>query len=206
MQNNISEIHKALSVMYTTALQDRKEAHEKRIELDKIAQKLLEDQRIYSTLLISLENEPNLMSTLESREYPIIMGNASTRMSILNLGILPEKEVDKFHSEDVIFPLGYTAKRKYKVHDKTVKKYPGDKMFYFCCVKEGCLLEIKSQDNRVWSGKNVWVDFCKSFQEKVEMQNVAEFFGLTHPTLQKMIEGMGDISHFKKYVAVSDRK
>ncbi|KAM0675523.1 hypothetical protein GVAV_000889 [Gurleya vavrai] len=130
-------------------------------------------------------------------QFPVIIGNAFTRMSILDLGRLPDVNDLNGHTANYILPRGFKAKRRYNKHKNC--KRNDDKVFYICNINEKGEKEISCVDGK-------WTDFSK-FKEDVggEIKSFEEFFGFDNPGLIKMIEGMGDISLFTSYIPMKQR-
>lgn len=170
-------------------------------------------------LLISelrkLQNHLSLQSTILSsdslytgKEYPIILGNASTRMSVLELGRLPHKSEKTNFNAMYIYPIGYKAKRKYKRHNDCIKKSLDDKMFYLCsinlnemCIQCFCGRNFKGT---IEEKEKIWEEFRNETLDG-EVENIDEFFGLSHTGLVKIIEEMGDLKGLDGYVMISNR-
>lgn len=154
---------------------------------------------------IELTNLTAILSTFDmnpSREYPIIIGNASTRMSVLVLGILPPVDRYDLIKSKSIFPIGFVAKRKYKQHVECKKKGVDEKVFYMCKVDKCPYIECVC-------GRKYKYDEWDLFKEDTkceDIQSMEEFFGLTYVGLVRMIEEMGDVSVYKNYEKISDRQ
>lgn len=139
------------------------------------------------------------------RDYPIILGNANTRMSVLDLGTLPSPNTENFKAYFTttnIFPINFKAKRRFNNYKSYANKTPGDnKQFYICEILEGPRFLIRSADKREWDD---WNEFVKEFDD-MWVADIVEFFGLTHPALIKMIEELGDVNIFEGYVPINKR-
>jgi hypothetical protein len=141
-----------------------------------------------------------MSKNLQSKaSYPIIVGNILTRALITNIGkFSPYKYTDK-----CIYPLKYTVKKRYGPH-KNYKKSMQNKVLYICTVNNDGI-SITSDDGYTWSGNNVWKDFCDDVGITDEFVNIEEFMALTHPTIVKLVEEIGDISGFEGYVSLNNR-
>lgn len=204
MQEKGEEKIKALVNRYIKAYQEK-------IDLYKKYRELLKE-------LESLEKQETILKDIMSRCYgktreaghakqqcPIILGSSLTRMSVISLGKLPEKEWERFHSQNAIYPIGYTMRRKYYMH-KYYQKKSKNKVTYTCTITKDDVFSIKADDNHRWSGKDCWEKFKSDFDTEMVFKDVEDFFGFTHITLMHLIEGLGDISRFRNYIPVAERK
>ncbi|EPR78506.1 hypothetical protein SLOPH_1688 [Spraguea lophii 42_110] len=151
---------------------------------------------------------------------PFVFGTASKRMSVTNFGKI---SVDPFyHTENVIYPIGYTAKRKYKkiginndnrmdttdIHNDDVNHNNvsnKDRVFYICkIVEKPDLFDIKSSENDRWVGIDAWERFKKDLNI-TEFHSIEEFYGLDNISVQSKIEASYDVSKLKKYKPVMKR-
>lgn len=134
----------------------------------------------------------------------ILAGNAQYRLSVSNIGTLPKKDFDLYHNKNVIYPINYTMRRRFKSHKFYTRK-PG-KIFYECKISEyPNLFEIKTNDGYTWKGNDIWDDFKNSFDQFEDYNSIDDFFGLTHPTILELIENLGDVSVFKNYIQLKNR-
>lgn len=138
------------------------------------------------------------------RDYPIILGSCNTRMSIVNIGTLPIGESSSFHTANAIYPINYRMRRKFAAHNKYTRKFK-DKVTYICSITRENIFEIECEDGFKWTGPDCWKQFSGSFDE-ISYTNAEEFFGFTNVSLLKLIEDLGDISSFSKYVNLTERK
>lgn len=146
------------------------------------------------------------MSPIATQRPAILVGNAQHRMSIVCLGKLPQINHDLYHTPDVIYPPGYVMRRRFKSHKFYTRK-PGRIFYTGRVVGYPEMFEISTNDGYTWAGPNVWTDFVKSFDEPVcEYRSVEDFFGLSHPSVQKFIEDLGDLTPFKKYIPLKNRR
>lgn len=137
--------------------------------------------------------------------YPIILGASLTRMSVTNLGRLPDADDERFHSRTEIYPIGFTMKRKYAMY-KHYKRKAKSKVTYTCSINKEHVFCIKADDGQKWEGEDCWEKFKDDFEGKMKFKSIEEFFGFTHTTLQQLIEGLGDTSQFKNYIPFEKRK
>jgi len=131
--------------------------------------------------------------------FPLVLGKMHSKFSISCIGILPPEEYVGFYNTNYIYPVGYKSKRRYNALSKA-----DPKVLYHCHIRNvngECVFEIRSSTGRVWSGtkERIWSEFVAAF-EKISFPNIESFFGLTHETVQKLIEEMGDISVYTNYV------
>ncbi|KAM0686674.1 hypothetical protein COBT_002096 [Conglomerata obtusa] len=147
--------------------------------------------------LILLHNQLEEKEILPTSQFPIIIGNAHTRMSILDLGQLSTTDVDVFHTSQYIFPKNYKAKRKFIKHKDCRRN--DDRVFYICFVDQFGNKEISCVDKK-------WNDW-ESFKNDVggNINSFGEFFGFENIGLIKMIESLGDISIYKNYIPLKNR-
>ncbi|EOB13384.1 hypothetical protein NBO_78gi001 [Nosema bombycis CQ1] len=78
-------------------------------------------------------------------------------------------------------------------------------MEYECEITEEGKI-IKSEDGKIWSGPDLWVNFSKCFPSNFEFKNIEHFFGLNYKPIVHKIEKLGDLSNFGEYVLYEDRK
>lgn len=171
------------------------------LTLKKHNSSLLNRIKKYQTDLLNLTAILDILELTPSRDYPIIIGNASTRMSVLVLGTLPSPSDSHLIKQKAIFPVGFVAKRKYKMHENCKKKTVDEKIFYLCKVGEVPYIECvcgKRYVDKEW-------ELFKSDVKCTEIENMEDFFGLTYGGIVKMIEEMGDVSVYEGYVRLKDR-
>lgn len=161
----------------------------------KSKESLEELQREFS-ILCACADPPN--STEEQTQTPIIVGNAINRISVTNIGSFPPFAHTKF----IIYPINYTSKHKYKMH-KNYKKSAKDKILYVCSIKKDGFC-ISADDGYKWDGENFWTDFVNDLN-CTDFKSFEEFFGLTHPSITKLIESIGDISDLQGYIPYEKR-
>ncbi|KAM0677105.1 hypothetical protein BDAP_002266 [Binucleata daphniae] len=166
----------------------------------------------YKKTLINLHLQLEEKEAPQTSQFPIIVGNASTRMSILDLGKLPpvntNKEAancsntnneldDRTHTQQYIYPIGYKAKRRYNKHPNC--KRSDEKVFY--------IMHIKNNEKEISCCDKKWTNWDE-FKSEVggEIKTVEEFFGLDNLAVMKLIESQGDVSVYKGYVPVSERE
>lgn len=157
----------------------------------------LESKNAYKTSLISLHLQLEEKDQPQTSQFPIIVGNASTRMSILDLGRFATENIDMYHTPAYIFPIGYKAKRRYNKHPNC--KRSDEKVFYILQMKENLEKEISCSDKR-WTS---WEEFKNEVGG--DIKTVEEFFGLDNLAVMKLIESLGDVSIFKNYIPVVER-
>lgn len=176
--------------------------------LDK-KQSLLSKQEIllqkYNMLQRDIDNYSAMFLTFEdsddktlSKNNPIIIGNANTRMSILEIGKINLNNI--LINNGYIFPIGFRAKRKYLKHNDCIKKTSDGKIFYFCKVTDKWIIECTcgKEYNDFEGFKNDFASFDISTPE--------DFFGLTHPSVVAMIEGMAEVDKVDGYARHYDKK
>ncbi|ELA48018.1 hypothetical protein VCUG_00441 [Vavraia culicis subsp. floridensis] len=135
---------------------------------------------------------------------PIILGSSLYRMSVLNVGELPRPSQKQYITPTTIYPINFVSKRKYKKYNGCPSKSK-DKIFYLCKIHDNKDVFEISCDYKKWVGRECWNDFVKDFDGVSEYSNMEEFFGLTHPQLQRIIEEKGT-EELKEYVPLSKRK
>lgn len=138
--------------------------------------------------------------------FPVVLGKAHSKFSVTSIGFLPAEEHEEFFNELFIYPPGFRSKRKYFGSRGSGKE--GVKVVYYCSIKEvegRCVFEVRCT-GKVWEGEReaVWKEFRESF-DKMSYGSIEEFFGLSHETVQRMVEEMGDCTVYGKYVASSLR-
>lgn len=131
--------------------------------------------------------------------YPLIVGNSLSRASITDLGTFPPFQ----YNEKYIYPLGYTVKKRFKPH-KNYKKSLGNKVLYLCSISKNGIT-IVADDGFEWKGDQIWESLKEDLGIENEFNSLEDFMVLSHPTVIKMIEGLGDISLLKGYVPLSER-
>ncbi|TBT98598.1 hypothetical protein CWI39_2360p0010 [Hamiltosporidium magnivora] len=198
----IQEISKFIAEKFVKNYTKKTHLYEERNELEiEIA-----NLEVKKNAFIDILKPESISESTDKKIFPLILGTPALRMSITTLGSLPTHDHIKFHNKNTIYPIGYQCKRKYKPHNRYTKNNQ-DKIFYFCTVKDtDHILEISTNDGRKWTGIDLWGLFVQDFDEVTEYGNVDEFFGLNHPTVQKMIEELGDISVFVNYLPLKERK
>lgn len=132
--------------------------------------------------------------------YPIIIGNINTRASIVNIGTFPPYK----YTKDKIYPIGYSVKKRGNPH-KNYKKSLQNRVLYLCTIEPDGIV-ITADDDYVWKGEDLWEKFTADVSLSKEIKSVEDFIALNHPVIQKLIEEIGDISSFKDYVPVDQRK
>lgn len=135
----------------------------------------------------------------EQSPFPIMAGNSASRVSVTCLGTLPPYRYDS----RTIVPVGFSSKKRFKAH-REYKKTARDKILYVCSV-EGDGPRIVADDGSVWSGEHCWDGFVSSFDDAVNFGSFEEFAGLTHPSITKLIEELGDVSQYDGYVPLEQR-
>lgn len=140
----------------------------------------------------------------EEDAFPLILGKAHSKFTVLSTGILPPEECFSFYNSNYIYPVGYKIKRKYSA---PIRANP--KLLYHCQIRDlngECIFEIRSSSGQVWSGEKekVWAEFSSSF-EKMGFPDIESFFGLNHETVQRIIEDLGDISALSSYLPLKTR-
>ncbi|KAI5149165.1 hypothetical protein ENBRE01_0739 [Enteropsectra breve] len=163
-----------------------------KIELRESAQAMEEENMLFSEC-IPLCSPPKT-------DYPIILGNSLTRISITNIGSFPPYK----YTNKIIYPVNYTCKKRGK-HHINYKKNTKEKALYICKITAKGI-EIAADDGYVWSGEDVWRKFTEDLNGFDEYSSVEDFMGLTHPNVTKMIEEIGDISKFNGYVPFAQRQ
>lgn len=103
----------------------------------------------------------------------------------------------------MIYPLGYTSKKRYKSHAQ-YKKMARNKVLYVCSI-EASGFKIVADDGYEWTGDDCWEKFSDSVGCGDDYKSFEEFAGLTHPVIIKMIEKLGDISNFTGYISYEKR-
>lgn len=187
------------------------EAYQEKIDLYKTQSRLIKE-------LACLEKQEVIFKDIMSRcygktheidparqQYPIILGSSLTRMSVLDLGKLPDERIEHFHSPNVIYPIGYTMRRKYYMH-KHYQKKNKSKVTYTCKITKEDVFDIKADDGYRWAGEDCWEKFKNDFEIEMRFKDIEDFFGFTHTTLVQLIESLGDTSRFRNYVPVAERK
>lgn len=120
---------------------------------------------------------------------------------MIKLGRLAETNLEKWHTEEFIYPIGYKARRIYIPY----KQYTKDKMEYICDITEEGF-SIVSEDKRAWRGPNMWKEFISCFSSPFEFKCMEHFFGLNYKPIMNKIEKLGDISPFSGYIPYEERK
>ncbi|KAG0441618.1 Transforming growth factor beta regulator 1 [Dictyocoela muelleri] len=164
-----------------------------------------EKKRNLQNLYTVIKYDDAVSEVAQNQGPPILAGNSQNRMSVICLGKLPEINHDLYHSTNVIYPPGYIMRRRFKSHKYYTRK-PG-KIFYTCkIVGYPDFFEISTNDGYKWVGVDLWDNFVKSFNDRIdEYKCIEDFFGLTHPSIQKYIEDLGDLTSFKNYIPMKDR-
>lgn len=184
---------------YTLEIEKRKSLLIKYEDLQKKIKKQEEYTQILKDILCRCKGEARTI--IDKLNYPIILGSAYTRMAIDNLGELPTENLNDFHTEKYIFPINYTMRRKFLSHNSSQEKK--EKISYTCKITENGFL-IQSEDGYVYEGREGFENFKSNFD--VEIGTIEEFFGFNNPTLQIYIETLGDVSVFKNYIPIKERK
>lgn len=144
----------------------------------------------------------------EERQRPadqaMMFGTGMHRLSLISLGELPTENLDLFHTEAAIYPVGYMCRKKYRRHS-AYRKRTKDKVMYVCSVDREKGPMITADDGEEWSGPHVWSDFIRCTGGETEYRGMDEFFGFANPMLAKKIESLGDTSRFARYVPVDSR-
>lgn len=192
-------MNQEINTKYVSLLDQRKALIEKQKKL----MLKIEEQEKYTTILKDIlcrcKGESKFVN--EVVNYPIILGSASTRMAIDNLGELPTENLENFHTEKYIFPINYTMRRKFiSCNNPTEIK---DKMSYTCKVTENGFI-ICTEDGNVFEGSKGFDKFKSYFD--FDIGSIEDFFGFNNPTLQVYIESLGNVSAFKNYVPIKERK
>lgn len=189
---------------YIKAYKDKIDLYREQDELLKRLDDLEKQEVIFKDIMARCYGK-NVEKEDIHHSYPIILGAAMTRMSVTNLGRLPDAGDERFHSKTAIYPVGFTMKRKYTMH-KHYKRKAKSKVTYTCSISREHVFCIKADDGHKWEGENCWEAFRDDFDGKMKFRSIEEFFGFTHTTLQQLIEGLGDTSQFKNYVPLEKRK
>lgn len=142
----------------------------------------------YSAMFLTYEN---IDEKYLGRNNPIIIGNAHTRMSILDIGKVNTEKAMIING--YVFPEGYRAKRKYLRHYDCSKKTSDDKIFYFCDVDSEW--SIKCTCGKLYKDFELFANDFQAF----DIGSVEEFFGLTHANVVVMIEEMKEMEKLKEH-------
>ena len=125
----------------------------------------------------------------------LLVGSAIHRISITNIGSFPPLK----YTEKFIYPLNYSSKRRYKIH-KNFKKQAKDKVLYTCSIGlDG--IKITCEDGYEWNGEELWQNFIADVEIETDFKTLEDFMGLSHPTVIKAIEKLGEISTLNGYIA-----
>ncbi|AFN82584.1 hypothetical protein EROM_021090 [Encephalitozoon romaleae SJ-2008] len=186
------------------------DAYNKRVELymqrrsleDSISAKLIDQRALREA--IEMNKGLDRKEQAKPPDQGTMFGTGMHRLSLIDIGKLPTDNIDMFHTETAIYPVGYTCRKKYKKHN-TYKRKAKDRILYICSVDPHKGLTISADDGRKWYGPTMWKDFVDSIEGTVEYKNVEEFFGFGNSALAKKIESLGDLSPFKKYIPLSRR-
>ena len=156
-------------------------AYNKRAEIYKqkskftsiIHTKLIEQCALEKAIVLNKEQKHEDQS--KSLDQTTTMFETGThRLSLVNIGKLTTENLDLFHTEIAIYPLGYVCRKKYEKHN-SYKKKTKDK------------------------SPNIWEDFVNNIGDVTEYKNLGEFFGFGNSALVNKIEALG-ISILKKYI------
>lgn len=185
------------------------DAYNKRIELymrkhklsDSINTKLVEQCVLKKA--IEMNRQEREKHWLKQTDQNAMFGTGIHRLSLVSIGEFPTENLDLFHTETGIYPVGYMCRKKYKQHN-TYSKKSKDRVLYVCSVDPQKGPVITAEDGREWSGKEIWTDFTNSIGD-VEYKSLEEFFGFGNAALVRKIEGLGDVSVFRKYVPLDKR-
>ncbi|KAI5187224.1 hypothetical protein NEHOM01_2022 [Nematocida homosporus] len=131
--------------------------------------------------------------------FPLVLGKSHSKFTVTSIGILPSEECFAFYNQNYIYPPGYKIKRKYNGLTKS-----DPKVVYYCQIRNEngeCIFEIRTINGKIWSGsrEEVWRSFSSEF-EKMSFTSLENFFGLTHESIQTLIESMGDVSVLSTYI------
>ncbi|KAG5859561.1 F/Y-rich N-terminus protein [Encephalitozoon hellem] len=192
-----------LAKRFVDAYNRRVELYMQRQALEDAINKGLIDQR---TLKEAIEMNKDLGSREQSRppDQGTMFGTGIHRLSLIDIGRLPTDNVDMFHTETAIYPVGYMCRKKYKKHN-AYKKKAKDRILYICSVDPHKGPIISADDGRKWYGPTMWRDFVDSIDGAIEYKSVEEFFGFGNSALVKKIESLGDLSPFKRYIPLNKR-
>lgn len=131
--------------------------------------------------------------------YPIIVGNGLSRASISNIGTFPPYTFNK----NYIYPMNYSVKKRFKPHAH-YKKSINNKVLYVCTV-DNSGITVVADDNYTWGGPNLWESIKRDLGITDEFSSIEDFMALSHPTVMKMIESLGDVGGLEGYVPISNR-
>lgn len=131
--------------------------------------------------------------------YPIIVGNGLSRASIASIGTFPPYS----YSEKYLYPLNYTVKKRFKPH-KNYKKSMNNKVLYVCSIENDGIV-VTADDGYVWVGSNIWENLKNDLEITDEFSSIEDFMALNNPTVVKMIENIGDLSEYEKYIPLNKR-
>lgn len=150
---------------------------------------------------------PQVQGAPEGGLYPLVLGKAHSKFSVMSIGVLPPEENRNFYDAKHIYPPGFKSKRKCPGYRGSGKE--DSKVVYYCQVRDvdgECVFEIRTIGGRLWSGPKdaVWSEFKEDF-DKLNYASIEEFFGLSHETVQKLVEEMGDVSVYDGYTLFSAR-
>lgn len=169
------------------------------VYLEHLNNNLLRQEMKQTISNISLIKQCISKSNDSKNSYPIIVGNVLSRASVTNIGTFPPYK----YNEMYIYPNNYTVKKRFKAH-KNYKKSINNKVLYLCKIgNDG--ITITSDDGYVWKGQRLWDEFKEDVGIVDEFKDIEDFMALNHPLITKMIEEIGDISLFEKYIPLAKR-
>ncbi|ADM11111.1 uncharacterized protein Eint_021140 [Encephalitozoon intestinalis ATCC 50506] len=192
-----------LAERFVKAYNRRVELYRQRYALEDSINAKLVDQ-------CALKKAIEMNKELDKKDQPrppdqgTMFGTGMHRLSLVDIGRLPTENLDMFHTETAIYPVGYMCRKKYKKHD-AYKKKAKDRILYICSVDPQKGPIITADDGRKWYGPSMWKDFVESIEGGTEYKSVEEFFGLGNSALARKIESLGDLSAFKKYIPLNKR-
>lgn len=173
----------------------------------------IQKEKTYNNLKEHVEREKILshiikMNTEEPVKkiimQPIILGCSFYRMSVLNIGEVPKYFQKDHYNSNFIYPINFVSKRRYNKYNGCPTKSK-EKIFYRCMIHDSKDIFEISCDYKKWTGKDCWEKFVSDFDSVSEYNSLEEFYGLTNPQLQRMIEEKG-ITELTDYIPLNERK
>lgn len=204
MDDGNDEHTESLANRYIEAYKDKINLYKEQDELLGRLEVLEKQETIFKDIISRCYGK-GMEADETKHQYPIILGSSHTRMSVTNLGVLATSNEERFHTQTAIYPIGYTMRRKHLMH-KSYKKKTKNKIIYTCTIDRESVFKIKADDGCKWEGDTCWERFTENFDGKTKFKDIEDFFGFTNATLQQLIEGLGDINRFTKYVPVEERR